>query len=158
MTALVSVNFMNIWKQHLLADSMYWYELSNFRLNSLKKKWVNNPMNLLSKHLHCVKVFKYRVSLGIYSKCGKIRTRKNSVFGHFSCSVTFPNSTNQTLEKVVKCSRVFIVYLEQFLHLLLCFYYLLWTHKCVSGYYLTFNGSRLSLAFSLHCRKVIFRK
>ena len=148
----------NIWKRHLLAGSMYLYYFSNFRLNSLKKKWVNNPMNLLSKHLHCVKVSKYRVSLRIYSKCRKIRTRKNSVFGHFSQSVTFSSSTNQTLEKVVKYSRVFIVYFEQLLHLLPCFYYLLWTRKCVSGYYLTFNGSRLSLVFSMHCRKVIFRK
>ena len=30
---------------------------------------------------------RYRVSLRIQSKCGKIRTRKNSVFGHFSRSV-----------------------------------------------------------------------
>ena len=28
-----------------------------------------------------------QVSLRIQSECGKIRTRKNSVFGHFSCSV-----------------------------------------------------------------------
>ena len=28
------------------------------------------------------------VSLGIQSECGKIRTRKNSVFGHFSQSVS----------------------------------------------------------------------
>ena len=52
--------------------------------------------------IHCVKMFKYgafsgpyfsafglnteryEVSLRIQSKCGKIRTRKNSVFGHFS--------------------------------------------------------------------------
>ena len=27
---------------------------------------------------------RYPVSLRIYSECGKIRTRKNSVFGHFS--------------------------------------------------------------------------
>ena len=30
-----------------------------------------------------------RVSLRIQSECGKIRTRKNSVFGHFSGSVTY---------------------------------------------------------------------
>ena len=30
---------------------------------------------------------RYSVSLHIQSKCGKIRTRKNSVFGHFSRSV-----------------------------------------------------------------------
>ena len=31
---------------------------------------------------------RYKVSLRIQSKCGKIRTRNNSVFGHFSCSAT----------------------------------------------------------------------
>ena len=32
---------------------------------------------------------RYEASLCIQSKCGKIRTRKNSVFGHFSRSVIF---------------------------------------------------------------------
>ena len=32
---------------------------------------------------------KYPISARIQSKCGKIRTRKNSVFEHFSCSVHF---------------------------------------------------------------------
>ena len=30
---------------------------------------------------------RYEVSIRIQSQCGKIRSRKNSVFGHFSCSV-----------------------------------------------------------------------
>ena len=34
------------------------------------------------------KATKYSVSLRIQSECGKIRTRKNSVFGHFSPSAT----------------------------------------------------------------------
>ena len=32
---------------------------------------------------------RYEVFLRIQSKCGKIRTRKNSVFGHFSCRAGF---------------------------------------------------------------------
>ena len=32
---------------------------------------------------------KYEISLRIQSECGKIRTRNNSVFGHFSDSVSF---------------------------------------------------------------------
>ena len=32
---------------------------------------------------------RYGVSLRIQSECGKIQNRKSSVFGHFSCSVTF---------------------------------------------------------------------
>ena len=32
---------------------------------------------------------RYSVSLRIQSECGKIRTRKNSVFGHFSRSLCF---------------------------------------------------------------------
>ena len=31
---------------------------------------------------------RYEVTLRIQSECGKIRTRNNSVFGHFSCSVS----------------------------------------------------------------------
>ena len=71
----------------------------------------SNQVNIFSSDLgafsyknHCVKVSKYGVfsslyfpafglnreryglSLRIQSECGKIRTRKNSVFGHFSCS------------------------------------------------------------------------
>ena len=39
----------------------------------------------------------YGVSLCIQSECGKIRTRKNSVFGHFSRSVRLPNLTKYSL-------------------------------------------------------------
>ena len=50
----------------------------------------------------------YGVSLLILSECGKIRTRKNSVFGHFSCSGDFTISkltieTLKTIQQNVKC-------------------------------------------------------
>ena len=37
----------------------------------------------------------YGVSLRIQSECGKIRTRKNSVFGHFSRSVCMKQKTHK---------------------------------------------------------------
>ena len=46
---------------------------------------------------------RYSVSLRIQSECGNIRTRKNSVFGHSSCSVSFNEYFNQ---KINKCSKV----------------------------------------------------
>ena len=65
---------------------------------------------------HCVKVSKYGVIFGPYfpafglnperyfvslrfqSECGKIRTRKNSIFGHFSRSVRVNGSCSDELE------------------------------------------------------------
>ena len=35
---------------------------------------------------------RYEVSLRIQSECRKIQTRKNSVFGHFSCSENIPKA------------------------------------------------------------------
>ena len=43
---------------------------------------------------HCVKCVQIRSFSGIQSECGKIRTRKNSVFGHFSHSVRYQKCTN----------------------------------------------------------------
>ena len=47
---------------------------------------------------------KYSVSLRIQFECGKIRTRKNSVFGHFSCSAGISN-----LEKCLIKSYIHII-------------------------------------------------
>ena len=63
-------------------------------------KWVKIQISRLfltfkSEGSHCVKsvqirsFFCYLVSLRIQSECGKIRTRKNSEFGHFSRTVTY---------------------------------------------------------------------
>ena len=38
------------------------------------------------------------ISLRIQSECGKIRTRKNSVFGHFSHSVLYKHNVKQITE------------------------------------------------------------
>ena len=47
-----------------------------------------SPMTTPISKCHCVKYLS-EVSLRIQSECGKVRTRKNSVFGHFSRSVWF---------------------------------------------------------------------
>ena len=46
------------------------------------------------KPIHCVKTFQIRsfFLVRIQSECWKIRTRKNSLFGHFSRSVVDKNS------------------------------------------------------------------
>ena len=58
-------------------------------------KWVNDSLREVSKYgpfsgpyfpAFGVNMERYRVSLRIHSECGKIRTRKNSVSGHFSRS------------------------------------------------------------------------
>ena len=36
---------------------------------------------------------RYSLSLHIHSECGKIQTRKNPVFGHFSCSGSVPTES-----------------------------------------------------------------
>ena len=65
----------------------------------LRKLFLLNTFEHLPPNIyHCVKsgphfpafglnTERYSVSLRIQSECWKIRTRKNSVFGHFSCSV-----------------------------------------------------------------------
>ena len=47
----------------------------------------------------------------IQSKYKKIRTRKNSVFGHFSCSGIFP--INQFGLSITKCSKIFLTYSQR---------------------------------------------
>ena len=42
----------------------------------------------------------YEVSLRIQSECGKMRTRKNSIFGHFSRNECVHVSVNYTICKV----------------------------------------------------------
>ena len=60
--------------------------------------WFNFHVNIIFASLHCVKSVQIRslfwskyfeVSLRIQSECGKIRTRKNSVFRHISHSGSF---------------------------------------------------------------------
>ena len=52
----------------------------------LRKKCSNTRSNSPAFRLNTES---YSVSLRIQSECGKIRTRKNSVFGHFSRSERF---------------------------------------------------------------------
>ena len=63
--------------QHTFIDE------ANFTSDTLREKWQNTEIfwSVFSR----VRI-EYSISLRIQSKCGKIRTRKNSVFGHFSRS------------------------------------------------------------------------
>ena len=68
-----------------------WCAKSFFR-NIFKKifKYALHSIRFTLKQRHCMKSvqiqsFFYSVSLRIQSECGKIRTRKNSVFGHMHC-------------------------------------------------------------------------
>ena len=48
----------------------------------------------------------YKVSLRIQAECGKVRTRKNSVFGHLSCSDSGQHQKRQGRNKItvkLKC-------------------------------------------------------
>ena len=51
------------------------------------------------------------ISLRIQSECGKIRTRKYSVFGHFSRSATFGTGT-QNVRRVDSPSSAYSAFLE----------------------------------------------
>ena len=53
--------------------------------NKEQKKIPNVPPNHWMKSVQ-IQSFPWSVYSRIQSECGKIRTRKNSVFGHFSCS------------------------------------------------------------------------
>ena len=50
---------------------------------------------------------RYKVPLRIQSECGKIRTRKNSVYGHFSRSVPHHNYQLQTFPWQIRNSMPF---------------------------------------------------
>ena len=63
------------------------------RLGTLREKCPNTEFFLV-RIFPCFPAFRlnterYELSLRIRSKCGKIRTRKNSVFGHFSRNGSF---------------------------------------------------------------------
>ena len=49
---------------------------------------------------HCVK--SWTLNLRIQSECGKIRTRKNSAFGHFSHSVCNTGNETESVKIVIK--------------------------------------------------------
>ena len=81
-------------------------------MNAAGKLILKSPMQLIiltlrekcpNTELFLVHIFPHsdwKVSLRIQSECGKIRTRNNSVFGHFSRSVGFLYSmTNNTLKR-----------------------------------------------------------
>ena len=55
---------------------------------------------------------RYSVSLRIQSKCGKIRTRKNSVFGDFPHSVIFPIRGIER-EGILKLKTILLIKLFQ---------------------------------------------
>ena len=69
---------------------------------------------------------RYEVSLRIQSECGKIRTRKNSVFGHFSRSVYFWSCLRAGWKWPLKFSnllipdnqRVLLIHLETVEHVI----------------------------------------
>ena len=61
------------------------FEIQQYYQNELKFDSIYSRNNLSNT---AWKVSKYGVFSGPYfPECGKICTRKNSVFGHFSCSV-----------------------------------------------------------------------
>ena len=63
-----------------------------------------------NKEFFLVRIFPYsdwiRVSLRIQSKCGKIRTRKNSVFGHFSRSVSYLLKMGKVKKKKTQLKKI----------------------------------------------------
>ena len=63
----------------------------------------------------------YSVSLRIQSECGEIRTRKKSVFGHFSRSVAFTISAplfnkNKLTREISYCHKALIILHDDFLN------------------------------------------
>ena len=71
-----------------LVVDLIWYR---FQICPLRQKCPNTEFYLVRIFWICTEYEeilpeRYSISLSIQSKCGKIRTRKNSEFGHFSCS------------------------------------------------------------------------
>ena len=62
---------------------------------------------------------RYSVSLRIQSECGKIRTRKNSVFGHFSRSAPYSNLRVLFLKLLYLIRKLCVVSLTYFLKYIL---------------------------------------
>ena len=76
---------------HWYQSRKKWIKNKSLSTSALSKEKLHHSEQLFAynHYVKSVKIwsfFWYRVSLRIQSKCGKIRTRKNSVFGHFSRS------------------------------------------------------------------------
>ena len=54
-----------------------------------------------------LKTERYSVTLRIQSECGKIRTRTNSVFGHFSRNAFVTNDYNHTSLNIISLQQFF---------------------------------------------------
>ena len=54
-----------------------------------------------------LKTERYSVTLRIQSECGKIRTRTNSVFGHFSRNAFVTNDYNHTSLNIISSQQFF---------------------------------------------------
>ena len=70
---------------HFKPQNWIWKWIS--RVPTLREKWPNTEFVF-----YCIRTG-YGEVLRILSECGKIRTRKNSIFGHFSRSVNSANLT-----------------------------------------------------------------
>ena len=66
----------------------------------------NHVTNLLKNLLHCIKIA--RIRSFFWSEYGKIRTRKNSVFGYFLRSVIF-HKTIFCIEMQLSCKGTFVI-------------------------------------------------
>ena len=98
-------HFSTRWK---IRNSYVFLRFQGVEDGCIGNKWVKIQISRLfltfnSEGSHCVKnvqirsFFWYLVSLRIQSECGKIWTRKSSVFGHLSRTVTY--YTKETCQK-----------------------------------------------------------
>ena len=92
---------------HVILDN-----ISAFLTFSLHEKWLNTQLFLVHIFPHSDRIRRDSLSLRIQSECGKIRTRKSSIFGHFSRSVL--NNLFPSLHKKY-------ILLELWFHLMVCF-------------------------------------
>ena len=64
---------------HVISDN-----ISAFLTFSLHEKWLNTELFLVRIFPHSDRIRRDSLSLRIQSECGKIRTRKSTIFGHFT--------------------------------------------------------------------------
>ena len=99
-----------------LSRSLKWWEQEKIekmrRLSrlTLREKCPNTEFSLVRIFPHSDWIRRYGISLRIQSECGKLRTRKNSVFGHSPHSVSrltrWQEKKIKSIRRLSTCLRI----------------------------------------------------